>query len=334
MRAGLQLYLNALARKFKLDPRTEEEVIHELQVHLEDKVQELVEEGLPPEEAEQRAIGELGHPDRLAREMYSVHSRASWWETLLATLPHLLLATLFALHLWSLTWVGLLLAASTFVTLRAWRAGKPKWAYSWLGYATAAPALSWLLTLISLAYGGWMYFTTGALPYSLPIFILLLAYIPFSLWVVATVVVKVVRQDWLLVGLTALPFPFLTSWLLFLNWQGGLWAPPPGFVESDGSRALVFLALALTTGVFLKVGHRLVKIGLLTVSTVLLVVYTTLAPPMSLNLLAVILIAVASVAFLLSPALLEARLRRKEGWYAPLNTYREVVTHWFVTAAK
>lgn len=332
MRAGLQSYLSALAHKFKLDPRTEEQVIHELQVHLEDKVRDLVEEGLSSEEAEERAIGELGHPDRLAKEMYSVHSRGSWWEILLATLPHLSLAVLFALHLWSLTWVALLLVAITFVALRAWRAGKPKWTYPWLGYATAAPAMSWLLTLVSLGYGGWMYFTTGALPYSLPIFILLLAYIPFSLWVVATVLVKVVRQDWLLAGLTALPFPFLTSWLLFLNWQGGLWAPPAGLAESDSSRALVFLALAVTTGVFLKVGHRLVKIGLLTVSTVLLVVYTTLASPMSLNVLAAILIAVASVAFLLSPALLEARLRRKEGWYVPLNTYREVVTHWFVTA--
>ena len=77
-------------------------------------------------------------------------------------------------------------------------------------------------------------------------------------------------------------------------------------------------------------GHRLVKIGLLTASTVLLVVFATLSPPMSFSLLAAILIAIASAAFLLSPALLESRLERKEGWYRPLNTYREVVTDWFV----
>jgi hypothetical protein len=331
MGADLQSYLEALGRKFKLDPRTEKRVVRELRDHLEEKVQELNGEGFSSDQAVQRAIGELGPPETLARDIHAVHSRSSWWEAFLATLPHLLLAALFALHLWGhAVWAALLLAAIALVTLRAWRSGKPRWAYPWLGYTVAAPALSWLLTLVSLAYGGWMYFTTGALPYSLPIFILLLAYIPFALWVVATVVLKLVRQDWLLVGLSALPLPFLTSWILFLNWQGGLWALSPGFAETDGSRALVFLALALTTAVFYKVGHRLVKIGLLTASTVLLVVFATLSPPMSFSLLAAILIAIASAAFLLSPALLESRLERKEGWYRPLNTYREVVTDWFV----
>ena len=332
MRANVHSYLDALGRKFKIDPHTTGEVVNELRAHLEEKVQDLCEEGIPSEEATQRAIGELGSPDALARHIHEVHSKSSWWEAFLATLPHLILAALFVLHLWiHMAWVVLLLGGIAIVTIRAWRSGKPRWTYTWLGYSLAAPALSWLLTLIFLAYGGWMYFTTGALPYSLPIFMLLLAYIPFSLWVVGSVAVKLVRQDWLLVGLAALPFPFLTSWILFLDWQGGLWASAPGLVETDGSRALVFLALALTTAVFYRVGHRLVKIGLLTASTVLLVLFTALNPPMSFGLLAVILIAIASVAFLLSPALLESRLQRKEGWYRPLNSYKEVVTDWFVS---
>lgn len=332
MGATLQSYLEALGKKLRLDPHTASEVIRELRYHLEEKVRELQADGLPDEEATQRAIGELGHPDLLAKQMYRVHSRCSWWEAFLATLPHLLLASFFVLHLWiHLAWVVVLICGVAMVTVHAWRSGKPKWTYPWLGYTLAAPALSWLLTLIALAYGGWMYFTTGALPYSLPIFILLLAYIPFSLWVVATVAIKVVRQDWLLVGLSALPFPFLTTWILFLNWQGGLWAPPPHLVATDSSRALVFLALAVTTAVFYRIGHRLLKVGLLTTSTAVLVIVSTLTPPMNLNLLAVILIAVASVAFLLSPALIESRLGRKEGWYRSLNTYKEVVTDWFVS---
>ena len=91
MRAGLRSYLNALVRKSKLDPRTERQVAQELQMHLEEKVQELVEEGLPFEEAERRAIDELGHPDTLAKDMHAVHSTGSWREIILAVLPHLLL---------------------------------------------------------------------------------------------------------------------------------------------------------------------------------------------------------------------------------------------------
>ena len=333
MRAELQSYFRALARKAKLDPSTQDDVVLELGSHVEEKVQELSREGREPEQAMNEALWELGQPDALAEGLYSVHSKGSWRDILLAALPHLLLAILFALHLWTrYIWVVAALVLVTLVAVQAWRRGKPKWTYPWLGYALAAPAMSWLLALISLGYGGWMYFTTGALPYSLPIFMLLVAYVPFSLWLTVNVALRVVRQDWLLVSLTALPFPFLTSWLLFLNWQGGLWALPETLGASDGGRALIFLAMAIITAVFFKLGHRLFKIGLLSISTVVLVVFPLVFQPLNLSLLAAVLIGIASVAFLLSPAVVESRLSRKEGWYNPLDSHREVVTHWFSSA--
>ena len=334
MDGELQRYLHSLTRKLKLDPHTNREISLEVQSHLEEKIQELEEEGLTYEEAFSRAIRDLGHPEHIAKGMYSVHSIGSWRDILLATLPHLLLASLFALHLWTrFILVAVLLIAVTFVTLRGWKAGRPKWTYTWLGYSMAAPALSWLMALSALGYGGWMFFTTGALPFSFPIYLLLMAYVPFSLWIMANVILKIVRQDWLLASLTALPFPFLTSWMLFLNWQGGLWATNTARVqETDGDRALVFLGLAVTTGVFLKVGQRLVKIGLLTASTALLVAFTVVAIPLGFGLLAVILITMASVAFLLSPAILQSRLDRREGPYLSVEGAGEVVTHWFRSA--
>ena len=331
MDGQLQSYLHALTRKLKLDPRTNREIALELQGHLEEKIEELQEEGLTYGEALSRAVRELGRPDLIARDMYSVHSRGSWRDILLAALPHLLLATLFALHLWTrYVLVAVLLIGVTFVTLRGWKTGRPKWTYSWLGYSMAAPALSWMLALVALGYGTWRYVTTGALPFSFPIYVLLVAYIPFSLWIMAMVVMRVVRQDWLLASLTALPFPFLTSWMLFLNWQGGLWAgDTPEVRATDTDRALVFLALAVTTGVFLKVGQRLVKIGLLTASTIVLVVFTTVAIPLSFGLVSVILITLASVTFLLSPAIIQSRLDRRQRGYQPFEGGEEVVTHWF-----
>ena len=330
----LQNYLHALTRKLKLDPNTNREIVLELQGHLEEKTQELEEEGLTYEEALSQAMRELGHPDLIAKGMYSVHSRGSWRDIFLATLPHLLLASLFALHIWTryLLVIVLLIAVGT-VALVSWKAGRPKWSYTWLGYSMAAPALSWLMALVALGYGSWKYFTTGALPFSFPIYLLIMAYIPFSLWIMARVVMRVVRQDWLLASLTAMPFPFLTSWILFPNWQGGLWAANTAQVRAaDGDRALVFLALAVTTGVFLKVGQRLVKIGLLTASTALLVVFTIVAIPLTISLLSVILITFASVAFLLGPAILQTRLERRDRSHPPIEGPGEVVTHWFTNA--
>ena len=334
MDGDLQTYLQSLTSKLKLDPGKNREILLELQGHLEEKIQELEEEGLTHSEALARALREMGHPDAIARGMYSVHSKGSWKDILLAALPHLILASLFALHLWTrYLLVAVLLIAITLVTLRGWKTGRPKWTYTWLGYSMAAPALSWLMALTALGYGAWRYVTTGDLPMSLPIYMLILAYIPFSLWIMASVITKVIRQDWLLASLTALPFPFLTSWMLFLNWQGGLWGGDPARLqETDGGRTLVFLALAVTTGVFLKVGHRLVKIGLLTIASILMMAFTLAAIPLSFGLLSLMLIALATMAFLFGPALVRRRLDRREHSYAPPQGEGEVVTDWSTNA--
>ncbi len=334
MEAELQGYLRTITQKLKLDPVTNREVVYELQTHLEEKIKELEQEGLTYQEALSRAVQDLGHPDLIAKDMYSVHSRGTWWDILLATLPHLLLASLFALHLWTrYILVAVLLVGVIFVTLRGWKTGRPKWTYTWLGYSITGPALSWLFSLAALGYGAYSFFTTGDLPFSAPIFILLIAYVPFSLWIMGRVLMKVVKQDWLLASLTALPFPFLTSWMLFLNWQGGIFADhPPRFQESDGDRALVFLALAVTTAVFLKVGHRLLKIGLLTAATGVLIMFTMAAIPFTFGLLTITLIAIASMAFLLSPAILQSRSDKRIPSHIPLDNGEEGATHWYTNA--
>ena len=335
MDGHLRGYLHNLTKMLKLDPGTNREITLEIQGHLEEKIEELREDGLTYQEARATALRDLGRPDLISREMYSVHSIGSWRDILLATLPHLLLASLFALHLWTrYLLVAVVLVGITVVALRGWKDGKSKWAYTWLGYSMAAPALSWVMALVAIGYGTWRYVTTGNLPFSFPVYFLLIAYIPFSLWMTWKVVMRVVRHDWLLVSLTALPFPFLTAWILFLNWQGGLWSANTAKVqETDSDRALVFLALAVTTGVFLKVGHRLVKIGLLTVSTAVLVIFSIVVIPFGFGILSGILVTLASVAFLLSPAFLQSRLERREALQPSVEPSiegeGEVVTHWF-----
>jgi hypothetical protein len=210
-----------------------------------------------------------------------------------------------------------------------------------MGYSLAAPILSWLLSLIALGYGGWTLVTTGGLPFNVILFLLLIGYVPFSFWIVVGVLRKVVRRDWLLASLTALPFPFLTSWVLFLNWEGGLWTDHGDrFEGGDTARAFIFLALAVTTAMFLRIGPRLIRIGLLGISTAILVAVTAASLPVSLSLVAVLMMIVASVVFLLSPAVPEwlGRSRRHSRQLArgpsahsggsPSAPLR-IVTHWF-----
>ena len=307
-------YLNSLARFLHLDPLREREILEELQGHIEDKAAEKEAEGLDREAALACAVEEMGAPRSLADRMYEVHSTGVWRDIALAVVPHFLLAALFALHLWSHYFlVTLVLVCIAFVTWRNWRAGRPsQWSYTWMGYTLAAPAISWLLSLITLGYGGWTLLTTGHLPFNVVLFLLLVGYVPFSMWIVFNVVSKIAKRDWLLVSLTALPFPFLTSWVLFLNWSGGLWSDHgERMQQSDTARAFIFLALAVTTAVFLKVGPRLLRIGLLALITSILIVITALSLPTDLGFVAVALMILASLVFLLSPAVLEAKANRR-----------------------
>ena len=308
-------YLNSLARFLHLDPQREQEILEELRSHIEDKATELEQKGLDRETALAAAIEEMGAPRNLASRMYAVHSTTGVWrDVVLAMLPHFLLAALFALHLWSHFFlVSVVLVGIAFVTWRNWRAGRPsQWSYSWMGYTLAAPAISWLLSLITLGYGAWTLLTKGELPFSTTLFFLLVGYVPFSMWIVFSVVSKIAQRDWLLVSLTALPFPFLTSWVLFLNWSGGLWSDhAERMQQSDTARACIFLALAITTAVFLKVGPRLLRIGLLALITSILIVITALSLPVDLGFVAVGLMILASVVFLLSPMMLEAKANRR-----------------------
>ena len=331
MPGAINNYLGALARRLHLDPHREREILEELQAHIEDKAAEMEAEGLDRETALACAVEEMGAPRTVASRMYAVHSTTGVWkDVMLAMLPHFLLAALFALHLWSHYFlVSVVLVGIAFVTWRHWRAGRPShWSYSWMGYALAAPAISWLLSLITLSYGGWTLITKGELPFNIALFFLLAGYVPFSMWIVFNVVSKIAKRDWLLVSLSALPFPFLTSWVLFLNWSGGLWSDhAERMQQSDTAQAFIFLALAVTTAVFLRVGPRSLRIGLLTLITSILIAITALSLPVDLGFVAVGLMILASVAFLLSPAVLEAKANRRNR--LSVANQSEDGAHWF-----
>lgn len=316
MAGDVAKYLSHLERQMRLDSGRQREILKELRTHIEERIQELQERGVPPERALRQALQDLGNPADIARGMYAVHSTGSWKDVVLASLPHLLLSFLFAFQLWSrVIWLILLLTCATFVSLRAWRSGKPKWTYPWLGYALAAPAVSWVLALGTLAYGGWMLLTRGTLPIGVPLYIGILVYMPFSLWLILRIATRLVSQDWLLLSLTALPLPFLASWFFFLHWRGGLlMANTQQVKETSSDAALVFLALGVTTAIFLKLGQRALRILLLLVIAPILAALAGLAYQSNPQSFPALVAGFATVAVLISPLLLEPWIVNPGRW--------------------
>ena len=316
----LRGYLHDVGRQLHLEPGTEDEILRELQTHIQDKAQELIDQGLAPEEAYHQAQKELGQPRGIAQAMYAVHSPASWRDTIIAVLPHLLFSFLFAFHLWTkVSLLVILLMVTALVSLKGWRNGRPNWTYPWLGYSLLAPIVSWVLALVALAYGAWSLVVRGTLPLHIPIYLASLIYIPISFWIMVGIFRNVVRRDWLLASLASFPFPFLAFWLLYFNSRGK--ALEPGSLslrDADASTAIVFLVLAISTAIFYRIGRRLVRVILLIITTPPLIILAWMSYQGGPGYPLIFLYALASVLVLLTPALAEQRLGQKGEQDRPL----------------
>ena len=63
-------YLHSLARRLHLEPGEEQDIILELEGHLEDKAAELESQGLDRDSALKLAVQEMGAPEPVASGMY------------------------------------------------------------------------------------------------------------------------------------------------------------------------------------------------------------------------------------------------------------------------
>ncbi len=256
-------YLEIIRDNLRIDLEEEKEVISELETHIEDRFQELKKSGLSEEEAEKTCLGLLGSAKVIARQIYEAHSQGSWCQALLAAMPHLLFATLFALNWWHhIGWLSVLLVMVIGTSIYGWWHGKPTWVFPWLGYS-----------LIPVAAFGLM------LPYlprewsllTIPFYFLL------ALWWLFCIVVQTTRRDWLLSSLMLLPMPIIIGWFLTL-------VPGAKITAQTWERinyfapwiALSFLTLALTIAAFIRLRQRWLRVALLSISgllTLTLVVY-------------------------------------------------------------
>jgi hypothetical protein len=285
-------YLREVKGRLRLDPASERDIVRELYAHLEEETEELCQAGFTPEEAAKAATEHLGSVEALAREMHQVHSRGSWWQAFLAALPHLLIALVFALRLWhDWQWLVAILVSIVAVAIYMWRRGKPTWLCPWLGYCLL------LLLLLALVFGH-----TLPTPALWPVFLI---YIPLALWLLTSIVFRVVRRDWLLTSLMMLPLPAALSWLLTLEKEGLV--TEQGLNSISFKMALTFICLGVAAAIFIRLSKRRHKVVFLLLSTVILLSFV-----LPINGAAFIALALPFTALLLLPELLERKIGHGE----------------------
>ena len=302
-------YLDQMGKQLHLYPQERQEILNEFEAHIEDRVNELIENGLPRDAALNEALRALGKSDLIAGQLYEVHSRVSWYHTALATLPHLLLSLVFALRLWTApVWVISMLVLALTITIIGWRKGRPRWTYPWLGYCLVTPIVSWGLAMSAVGYGAWGVVANGALPLSIPIYAASFIYISFSVWIVIRIVRVIAKPDWLMGSLAVLPIPFLGFWFFYFYNGGDLLQSDVSVLkEVDTSVAIVFLIIGLATAAFFRISRRVARVALLAITAPSLIVLAGISYQGGAGDIAVFLVAVMSLAVLLIPAFFDLK---------------------------
>jgi hypothetical protein len=293
----LTQYLEEIKCKSRLDSAEETRIISELETHLEDKLQELLDSGLSEEEAVSACLDQMGTGKQVSRQIYEAYSQGSWKHVLLASMPHILFAGIFTLNWWQhIGWLSLILLLIIATTVYGWWHGKPTWVFSWLGYSLL-PVIAVGLLLVYLPKG----WSLLAIP----------VYFPMALWWLFRIIIQTSKRDWIFGSLMLLPIPIIVGWFLAISPQGKL-------MEINMQRlyyfapwiGLSFMVLAFTIAAFIRLRQRWLRIGLLATSglmTITLIVHYTTGNLNTITFLGLILVLWG---VLLVPLLLENRIRR------------------------
>jgi len=290
-------YLDSVRDSLKLDLSSEREVINELRTHIEDELQELKEAGLSEEEAANTCVKLLGSAKLVAHQIYEAHSQGTWRQALLASMPHLLFALLFALNWWQgIGWLLVVLGLILGMTVYGWWHGRPAWLSPWVGYSLLPVAVAGLLLLYLPE--GWAW-------------VAIVIYIPLALWLLYSITIRTIKRDWLYSALMLLPVPIIIGWFLAVAQEKGF---PELSLEHIRDFApwigLSFLALAITSAVFIRLRQRWLKVAVLLISGLLLLIMVACYTEGRLGLPALFILMLVMVGLFLTPALLEHKIRR------------------------
>jgi hypothetical protein len=319
----LRQYLDSIRAELRLAPSSEKEIVGELYTHFEERVSELKETGLSEEEAVREASQSFGSAKAIAGEMNRVHTKSNWAQAIVAAVPHLLLASLFAFHQWdNIAWLSGIFISILCVGVYGWRRNKPTWLFPWLGYALV-PFLVVSFILLILLIQALPFLPIKNFAPSWWVWIAAAVYLPVALWLFISIAVQAVRRDWLLASLMALPIPAVAGWLLVVKREGGgVGFSKETFQELEPTIALSFLALASVVVLFIRLTQRRLKAGALLAAgfaILTLIAYSSQGGPNVFNLVALV---VVTGALLLGPALLEHKIghgeHKSDDWGYPV----------------
>ena len=267
MRREVHTYLEEVRAHLHLDARIERRVITELSTHFDEKVNDLEQQGLSPEQATQTAVASFGDARSIARLLYEAHSRGSWTDALIGCQPHLIVAALFATHVWRHPLLlGVAFAAIAIIAMLAWRNGSSTWMYSWIGYAVLPLLVLSYLSLDPVSSTVSFFLSGHGVPAPFWRLGLLGLLDVFTVWLIATTAIAVARRDWLLLSLMLLPLPFMVLWLVTVTQSAGVVVEAMKTIESrfsrwDGAMGYFFVALGVTTALFVRLRQRALKVG-------------------------------------------------------------------------
>lgn len=302
MSIGIRRRRGRAETRLRLDSAARKETFAELRAHLEDRVEELEEEGFSREEAVRVAAESFGNVRAVAEELNEAHDGTNWTQTVVAALPHVLFALLFALHQWSnVGWLLVILLCTTGVTVYGWQRSKPTWFFTWLGY-TLMPLLvvgSFLveygLSLNGFGSSWWVWLLCGI-------------YFPIILWLFVHIVIQVLRRDWLLGSLMTLPLPATVGWLMTTQWKEQLLGGGgQGIHGLEPWTALSFLTLGGIVVLFSRLKQRHLKVVTLLVSGLAVIVVIACSSA-SFGLPNLIILALLVLFLLVGPALVEHKV--------------------------
>ena len=293
---ALSDYLNTIRHNLRLDNIAEGEVLRELRAHIEDKLEELKEKGLSEEEAAKVCLKVMGSAKLVARQLYEAHSQGTWKQTLLAAIPHLLFALLFALSWWPVIgWLLLILTLIFGVAIYGWWRRRPTWYFSWLGYSLLPVILAGLA--VFYLPPGWKW-------------IAIIIYIPLAAFLIYHITVQTIKRDWLYSSLMLIPVPIVAAWFLVVGYEGKLgidylryFGPPIG---------LSFLIMAISVAFFIRLRRRVLKMAMLLISAFLALALVLYYAEGRLGLPAFIILLVLILGLFVVPAILEHRIKRNQ----------------------
>jgi hypothetical protein len=302
-------YLDEVRAHLHLSPAIERQVVGEFYTHFQERVKDLRQQGLAEGEATLTAIDSFGRARVVARLMYEACSKGSWTDAAMAGLPHLIVAGLFAAHLWQYVLPSsLAFAVIVGVTLLGWWRGKPNWLYSWMGYS--------LIPILVIGYTSW--YTT---PPNLWVLGLVLIYYGLAVWLIVSISIRVVRRDWILASFLLAPLPIVGCWLFNIQQTGVLFRYAPALGQWDMAMALAATVLAITSAAFIRLRPRALKVGaVITVSSVALAMVADRLWG-NVGFFGLLAFSLVSLVFLSLPALLRATLRPAQMEKNPWGDY-------------